>query len=166
MRDLKISYGHSANALKWSNRTTTWEALREKLKTTVKTAETMEQYRAMSRPEREAVKDIGGFVGGHLKNGRRLVDRRGAAFPLRRIAQPGGCVVQVLNSAELMPLRKRDRLPETSGWRLLLDADEPVEAVVKVYRAALDGKDFRALPEWASIEGMQTTTGHYFRGVE
>ena len=99
-------------------------------------------------------------------NGRRLVDRRGAAFPLRRIAQPGGCVVQVLNSAELMPLRKRDRLPETSGWRLLLDADEPVEAVVKVYRAALDGKDFRALPEWASIEGMQTTTGHYFRGVE
>ena len=49
---------------------------------------------------------------------------------------------------------------------VLLDADEPVEAVVKVYRAALDGKDFRTLPEWASIEGMQTTTGHYFRGVE
>lgn len=74
MRELKISYGRSANALKWSNGTIAWEALCEKLKTTVRTAETMEQYRNMSRQEREAVKDIGGFVGGHLKNSRRRVE--------------------------------------------------------------------------------------------
>ena len=44
--------------------------------------------------------------------------------------------------------------------------DEPVEAVVKVYRAALDGRDFKSLPEWGIIETMNTTTGHYFRGVD
>ena len=44
--------------------------------------------------------------------------------------------------------------------------DEPVEAVAKVYRAALDGRDFRALPDWQTIESMNTTTGHFFRGVE
>ena len=46
------------------------------------------------------------------------------------------------------------------------DEDDDVEAVVRVYRAALDGADFRALPEWAALDGMNTTTGHYFRGVE
>ena len=37
---------------------------------------------------------------------------------------------------------------------------------MKVYRAALDGCDFKALPEWAALDNMNTTTGHYFRGVE
>jgi len=98
-------------------------------------------------------------------NGRAMTDRKGAAFPLRRLAMPGGCAVQMLNSAALMPLRRLDRLPGGCDWRLLLGADEPVEAVMKVYRAALDGGDFRSLPEWSAIEGMNTTTGHYFRGV-
>ena len=99
-------------------------------------------------------------------NGRTLVDRKGVAFPLNRVAMEGGCVIQVLNSAALMPLRRLNRLPGAAEWRLLLRQDEPVEAVTKVYRAALNGEDFRALPEWAIIEDMNTTTGHYFRGVE
>ncbi|MBR1821754.1 MAG: DUF3656 domain-containing protein, partial [Clostridia bacterium] len=99
--------------------------------------------------------------------GRALVDRKGVAFPLKRLAEDGsGCVVQLLNSAPLMPLRKAAKLPNTSGWRLLMNPDEPTEAVVRVYRAALDGRDFRALPEWKAIDAMNTTTGHYFRGVE
>ncbi len=109
---------------------------------------------------------------GERLEGKSLVDRRGAAFPLHRVAMPGektgagGCVIQVLNSVPLMPLRRLDRLPEASGWRLLLRSDEPVEAVVRVYRAALDGADFKALPEWERIDKMETTAGHYFRGVE
>ena len=99
-------------------------------------------------------------------NGKQLIDRKNAAFPLRRIAMPGGCVIQVLNSVPLMPLKRLEKMPKTSGWRLLLDQGDPVEAVVKVYRAALDGRDFKALPEWALLEDMNATTGHYFRGVE
>ena len=100
-------------------------------------------------------------------DGRKLIDRKGAAFPLRRLAEPGcGCVVQVLNAAPLMPLRHLDRLPKAPAWRLLLEPDEPTEAIVKVYRAALNGGDFKALPEWEIIDAMNTTTGHYFRGVE
>ena len=88
------------------------------------------------------------------------------AFPLVRMATPEGCVIQVLNSACLMPLRKLNRMPETGGWRLLLREDEPVKAVTRIYRAALDGREFRDMPEWRQIENMNTTTGHYFRGVE
>lgn len=98
--------------------------------------------------------------------GKMLTDRKGVSFPLRRIATEEGCIIQVLNAPYLMPLRKLDRLPEASGWRLLLDENEPVEAVVKVYRAAMDGADARALPEWDIIDSLETTTGHYFRGVE
>ena len=43
---------------------------------------------------------------------------------------------------------------------------EPVADLVKIYRAALDGEDFKALPQWQMIETMNTTAGHYFRGVE
>ncbi len=104
---------------------------------------------------------------GERLDGRTLIDRKGVAFPLRRIAEPGcGCVVQVLNSAPIMPLRRLDRLPGVKRWRLLLNPDEPTEAIVKVYRAALNGQDFKALPEWAAIDEMSTTTGHWFRGVE
>ena len=99
-------------------------------------------------------------------NGRALTDRKNAEFPLRRLAMPGGCVVQVLNCVPLMPLKKLDKLPRTSGWRLLLRPEEPVAAVVKVYRAALQGADFKSLPEWAAMESMDTTAGHFFRGVE
>ncbi len=107
-----------------------------------------------------------GCAPGERLDGKALVDRRGIAFPLRRLAQPGGCVIQVLNSAPLMPLRRLGRMPRTSGWRLLLGPGEPTEAIVRIYRAALDGADFKALTEWAVIDAMNTTTGHYFRGVE
>ena len=74
MRDLKIALGRSADAFVWNNSTISWADLCEKLKTTKRTAETVEQYHAMSRDEKEKAKDIGGFVGGHLKNSRRLAE--------------------------------------------------------------------------------------------
>jgi len=98
--------------------------------------------------------------------GKTLTDRKGISFPLRRIATEEGCIIQTLNAPYLMPLRKIDRIPASAGWRLLIDEGEPVEAVVKVYRAAINGEDIRALPEWKIIEKLETTTGHYFRGVE
>ena len=95
-----------------------------------------------------------------------FVDRTGAAFPLRRTATPEGCVLRLMNSAKLMLLRRASSLPESACWRLLLDAEDPVEDVVRLHRACLDGKDFRADPAWRTLEEMQTTTGHYFRGAE
>ena len=120
--------------------------------------------RGMRGPHRDC-RHCDRCAAGDRLDGRTLVDRKDVAFPLKRVAMPGGCVVQVLNSACLMPLRKRDRLPGAASWRLLLEADAPVEAVVRVYRAALDGADFRTLPEWRAIEALTTTNGHYFRGV-
>ncbi|WP_051600555.1 YfjI family protein [Eubacterium sp. AB3007] len=72
MRELRIAYGKKSNAKVWKNATITWDALCEKLRTTIKTNETAEEYRSMRRAEKDAVKDKGGFVGGYLRDGRRL----------------------------------------------------------------------------------------------
>ena len=44
MRDLNIAYGNSCMAKRWSNKTTSWEALGERLKTTIRTTESVEEY--------------------------------------------------------------------------------------------------------------------------
>ena len=99
-------------------------------------------------------------------NEKSFTDRTGARFPLRRIASDAGCVVQLLNSAKLMLLRRHASLPAASGWRLLLDRDDPAEAVVRLHRVALDGGDPREDADWPKLDQMNTTTGHYFRGAE
>ncbi|HIQ82226.1 MAG TPA: U32 family peptidase [Candidatus Pullichristensenella stercorigallinarum] len=95
-------------------------------------------------------------------DGLALIDRRGAAFPLRRVASDGGCVVEVLNSVPHWLLPKRARLCACSGWVLLLRAGEPAGEIVRACRAALAGGEIGpALPE-----NLQTTSGHSFRGVD
>ena len=71
MRDLPIAYGNSCYAKTWANKTTTWEDLCERLKTTIRTTESMEEYPKLKKDDRDRAKDKGGFVGGNLKGNRR-----------------------------------------------------------------------------------------------
>ena len=72
MVKLNISIGKSRKDKAWKNKVMTWPELKDRLKSTVRTYETVEEYRQMSRDDQGKIKDIGGFVGGHLTNGRRL----------------------------------------------------------------------------------------------
>ena len=72
MRDLAIAYGNSCTAKKWSNKTTNMTELYERTKNTIRSTETVAEYHKMKKAEKEQAKDHGGFVAGHLKNGRRL----------------------------------------------------------------------------------------------
>lgn len=99
-------------------------------------------------------------------DGRALTDRTGAEFPLRRRASDDGCVVELMNSVPLNTLRRIRRLPKADAWRLLIDDADELKILLPLYRAAARGEDPRMLPEWSAIEKMDTTTGHYFRGVE
>ena len=44
MRDLPIAYGNSCYAKTWANKTTAWEDPCERLKNTIRTTETVEEY--------------------------------------------------------------------------------------------------------------------------
>jgi putative DNA primase/helicase len=73
MRDLAIAYGSSRQAKTWSNKQISFDDLKDRLKTTIRTPESAEEYKKMSRADRETAKDHGGFVGGVLANGRRTI---------------------------------------------------------------------------------------------
>lgn len=68
---MKIALGNSRRETRWRNQDVSWEEFCFRLKTTVRTAETVEEYRKLSKGKQDDIKDVGGFVGGHLKEGRR-----------------------------------------------------------------------------------------------
>ncbi len=68
---MKIAYGNSRKALKWKNSDISWEDFCSRVKITQRTTETVEEYRKLRKDARDDIKDVGGFVGGHLKEGRR-----------------------------------------------------------------------------------------------
>ena len=74
MRSLSLAYGNSRQAKTWVNKTIRFDDLKERLKTPIRTTESAEEYAKMSKAQRDAAKDHGGFVGGVLKDGRRKVD--------------------------------------------------------------------------------------------
>lgn len=70
-RPLPIAYGNSCYAKTWANKTTTWDELCERLGTTIRTTDTVEEYPKLKKDDRDRAKDKGGFVGGSLKGNRR-----------------------------------------------------------------------------------------------
>ena len=74
MRELKIAVGDSNHAVKWINKTISFDDLCRRLETTVRTGESAEEYAKASKPVRDRIKDRGGFVGGALRGGRRKRD--------------------------------------------------------------------------------------------
>lgn len=68
---MKIAYGNSRMDKKWKNSDISWEDFCSRVKTTQRTTETVEEYRKMKKGGQDSIKDVGGFIGGHLKDGRR-----------------------------------------------------------------------------------------------
>ena len=73
MRDLAIAYGNNRQAKTWVNKTVRYEDLKERLKVTIRTTESAEEYARMNKAQKDAAKDHGGFVAGVLKGGRRKI---------------------------------------------------------------------------------------------
>jgi len=69
--EVHIATASSRKAETWRNGTTTVATFAAKLGNTIRTPETVEQYARMPKPEQDQIKDVGGFVGGMLKSGRR-----------------------------------------------------------------------------------------------
>jgi predicted P-loop ATPase len=59
---------------KWNLMEMELEEFRDRIATTKKTAETVAQYKNLSKAKQDDIKDVGGFVLGTLKNGRRKKD--------------------------------------------------------------------------------------------
>lgn len=73
-RMLHISTAGSRKAIQWPGSTIMWSEFTEKLSTPVRGDETLEQYLAFPKAQQDELKDIGGFVGGTLRENRRKQD--------------------------------------------------------------------------------------------
>ena len=68
---MKIAVGNSRIDKKWKNRDISWEDLCQRVSSTIRTTETVEEYRKLKKGAQDNIKDVGGFVGGQLREGRR-----------------------------------------------------------------------------------------------
>lgn len=69
--NLSIAIGLNVSSKIWKNTKMTWSSLVQKLSTPVITAETYKRFMNATKEEQSKIKDVGGFVGGFLTNGRR-----------------------------------------------------------------------------------------------
>lgn len=71
---LYVSTGNSRMDKKWNGQELEYEQFRDRLATTYRTSETIQQYKNLPKAKQDDIKDVGGFVLGRLKDGRRKKD--------------------------------------------------------------------------------------------
>lgn len=71
---IRLSTGNSRMDKKWNLVEMELSEFRERISHTHRTAETVEQYRKLGKAKQDDIKDVGGFVLGTLKGGRRKKD--------------------------------------------------------------------------------------------
>lgn len=68
---LDIALGRSARSRKWKNTAMPWAELAKKLSESTTTNETLKEFMAANKAEQLQIKDVGGYVGGYLRAGKR-----------------------------------------------------------------------------------------------
>ena len=74
MQKFNIAVASKANAIRWINKEVTFTELVDKLKNTIVTDETIDEYKSFNKLAKQQAKDHGGFVGGKLKGTKRRND--------------------------------------------------------------------------------------------
>ena len=80
MRQFQIATGISRNTKIWKNTVISWNDLVNRLSKTVRTPETQGEFKNLPKSKQDEIKDVGGFVGGSLKNGKRKKRLRKQSF--------------------------------------------------------------------------------------
>lgn len=68
---LNIAHGMSVNSKVWKNKKQTWSKIVDRLCEEYRTKETYNEFSESSKAEKLKIKDVGGYVGGYLRAGRR-----------------------------------------------------------------------------------------------
>ena len=73
-RHITIATAGSRKSINWVTGSLKWSEYCEKLKTPIKSKETLQEYLGYTKAKQDELKDVGGFVGGSLAGGRRKAD--------------------------------------------------------------------------------------------
>ena len=72
--EITLATAASRKSKRWKNRQLTWSDFLKKLSKTRRTGETAAEYKSFPKSKQDEIKDVGGFVGGTLKEGRRTAE--------------------------------------------------------------------------------------------
>ena len=73
-KPIMLAVGGSRKEKHWRTKELLWSELVQKLQNPTRTPETALEYKSLPKARRDEIKDVGGFVGGVLKGGRRKGD--------------------------------------------------------------------------------------------
>lgn len=129
--ELLLSIGKSRFETAWENQKIQWSALLERLSRSVETPETHAEYIKLPKEQQDRIKDIGGFVGGHIAGGRR----KNGSVSARQLVTldldfpPAGFWDVLMDNLEidgaLAVYSTHKHSPGTPRYRLILPLDRP-----------------------------------------
>ncbi|WP_331666974.1 virulence-associated E family protein [Clostridioides mangenotii] len=129
-KDIQLATGKSKTETHWKNKTIKWSTLVEKLSKTTRTQETCAEYKKMSKTERDKLKDVGGYVGGSLKNGRRkaenIQNRTLITLDIDYAKGDIWCGIEILSSYTCVMYSTHSHTPDNQRLRLVIPLSRPV----------------------------------------
>ncbi|WP_242862719.1 virulence-associated E family protein [Clostridium botulinum] len=125
-----LATGNSKTSKHWKNKSIMYSALVEKLNQTTRTPETYAEYKKMSKTERDRIKDVGGFVGGSLKEGRRKAEnvqnRTLLTLDLDYVDGDIWSSIELLYDFSVLMYSTHTHAPDNQRLRLVIPLSRPV----------------------------------------
>jgi putative DNA primase/helicase len=130
VNQLEIAVGRNREDKHWKNIKITWPSFLEKLAKPHRTHETVKQYWASTKDQRDQIKDIGGFVGGYLVGGRRLKGSVSYRTLITLDADTADLsfwdTFQMLYDCTACIYTTHSHLPDKPRYRLVVPLDRPI----------------------------------------
>lgn len=127
---ISLATGASKTSKHWKNKSMMYSALVEKLGQTTRTPETYAEYKKMSKTDRDRIKDVGGFVGGSLKEGRRKAEnvqnRTLLTLDLDYVSGDVWESIELLFDFAVIMYSTHTHAPDNQRLRLLIPISRPV----------------------------------------
>ena len=153
---MKIAEAKSKTSKRWRTHTITWEEFLDRIREPYRTAETLREYKAMGKADRDKAKEAkGGFVGGALDGGQRkteAVRERWLITLDADSAAPGQWEnVTALYDFSMAVYSTHSHTPEAPRLRWIIPTDRAMTP--DEYPAVA-----RKVASWVGIETMDPTT--------
>lgn len=132
-RKLLIATGSNRFATKWKNKEISYGELVEKLSETTRTPESFKEFKGSSKADQSNIKDVGGFVGGALKDGRRkanyVMNRTLISLDMDEVNTTVEDVwetITMFNDYEVLMYSTHSHTDKKPRLRLVIPLDRPV----------------------------------------
>lgn len=133
-RELNISVGTNRKATTWKQQRMSIKALFEKLSKPVKSNETFAEYKAMPKAKQDELKDVGGYMCGSLKDGRRkasnLISRSCITLDADNVKKDLNTLVEALKNQNICFAihSTRKHTPTSARVRIVIPLNRDVTA--------------------------------------